>query len=76
MHREPCGRDFHSVGYYLLDKAQETLEEQGIRVYTTKEKFGCMELRSGARTEAERANVIKLQAEYQGRYPEFTWYFH
>lgn len=75
MHQEPCGRDFHTIGYYLLDKAQETLERQGISVAQTKEKFGSMILYSAAQNDEQQKIVQALREDYQKRYPEYEWDF-
>ncbi len=75
MHRDTCGRDFHTIGYYLLDKAQETLEREGIQVIQTKEKFGIMTIYTKAQNEIERKIVKAFQERWQDMYPDFDWYF-
>ena len=70
-----CGRDFHAIGYYLLDKAAQVLTEQNINVVDTKEKFGIMELRAAPRNEIESKIIKTLQERWQVVYSEFDWYF-
>ncbi len=75
MCRDTCGRDFHAIGYYLLERASKVLEEQGIKVVQTKEKFGIMMLYATPKNEIESKIIKTVQENWQGTYPEFDWYF-
>ncbi len=75
MHRETCGRNFHVIGSYLLDRASKVLEEQGIKVVQTKEKFGMMMLYATPKNEIESKIIKTVQKNWQATYSEFDWYF-
>ena len=72
---ESCSRDFHAIGYYLLDKAEEILEHAGIEVVQTKEKFGRMVIYTKQKKPMDELVVKSIQESFEKRYPEFTWSF-
>jgi hypothetical protein len=75
MCRDTCGRDFHAIGDYLLEKAAKIMKDQGIEVLQTKEKFGIMMMYTGAKTELEHQFVTSFAQTWRERYPEFEWSF-
>jgi len=75
MCRDTCGRDFHTIGYYLLDKAAEILNQQGIKVFQAKEKFGIMMIYTQTQTDIEKHFVESFEQMWRERYPEFEWAF-
>lgn len=70
-----CGRDFHAIGYYILDKAQKILEDQGIKIAQTKEKFGRMVLYSESLNKKQSKIIKDLAKEFTKQYPEYEWDF-
>lgn len=70
-----CGRDFHAIGYYLLEKAKALVEQSGIEVAQIKEKFGRMVMYTGLKDPKQEWIVESVQHDFESKYPEFTWDF-
>ena len=72
---DDCGRDFHAIGYFLLEKASDLVKRSGIDVIQTKEKFGRMVLYTGSKDTKQEWIVESVQYDFESKYPEFTWDF-
>ena len=71
---DDCGRDFHAIGYYLLEKAKRMAEEMGIEVAQTKEKFGRMVMYTNYDVEGTRiqheTDILSIRQHFQHHYPD------
>jgi len=70
-----CGERFHIIGDYLVQKAVDMLESQGIKVMQCKEKFGEWRIYLDTYTPLAEKTAKDLETQFKILFPEFNWAF-
>ena len=71
---EQCADEWYHNGNYLITKAVDAMEANGIKHITWKDKYGRWEISAyGIQTQRQVAFMQNLLVLYRKLFPEFCW---